>query len=102
MIRAVKGVLDIPLIVGGGLKTAELAHEAIEAGADIIVTGTLVEGVTDVRTTLGDYLFKLSESLRREVRRTLVEGEPEAPRRPAADDEDDRDGHADAPKEPHA
>ncbi|MEK6985832.1 MAG: geranylgeranylglyceryl/heptaprenylglyceryl phosphate synthase [Candidatus Thermoplasmatota archaeon] len=89
MIRAVKGAIDIPLIVGGGLRTAAAAHEAIEAGADIIVTGTLVEGVTDVRKTLGDYLFQLSESLRREVRRTLVEGEPEPPRRPEQPDDED-------------
>ncbi len=77
MIRAVKGVLDVPLIVGGGLKTPEQARDAIEAGADIIVTGTLVEGVTDVKATLTDYLFNLSEKLRRQVRRTLVEGEPD-------------------------
>jgi phosphoglycerol geranylgeranyltransferase len=81
MVRAVKGAIDVPLIVGGGLRTAEMAQEAIEAGADIIVTGTLVEGVTDVRKTLGDYLFTLSERLRREVRRTLVPPEPEAPPR---------------------
>jgi phosphoglycerol geranylgeranyltransferase len=72
MIRAVKRAVRIPVIVGGGLRTAEMAHDAIEAGADIIVTGTLVEGVTDVRKTLGDYLFDLSERLRREVRRHLI------------------------------
>ncbi len=94
LIRAVKGAIDIPLIVGGGLKTAAQAHEAIEAGADIIVTGTLVEGVTDVRKTLGDYLFQLSESLRREVRRTLVEGDPETPRRPEQADDEDAEAHA--------
>lgn len=72
MIRAVKRAVDVPVIVGGGLRTAESAHDAIEAGADIIVTGTLVEGVTDVTKTLGDYLFDLSERLRREVRRHLI------------------------------
>lgn len=82
MIQAVKAAIEIPLIVGGGLRTAEMAREAIESGADIIVTGTLVEGVTDVRKTLGDYLFSLSEKLRREVRRTLVEGDPEPARDP--------------------
>lgn len=79
MVRAVKGAVRVPVIVGGGLRTAQAAHDAIEAGADIIVTGTLVEGVTDVRKTLGDYLFSLSEKLRREVRRHLIpddEGKP--------------------------
>lgn len=80
MIRAVKRAVRIPVIVGGGLKTAEMAHDAIEAGADIIVTGTLVEGVTDVRKTLGDYLFDLSERLRREVRRHLIPDDAETER----------------------
>jgi len=79
MIRAVKRAVKVPVIVGGGLRTADAAKDAIEAGADIIVTGTLVEGVTDVRKTLGDYLFDLSERLRREVRRHLIpEDEGEA------------------------
>ncbi|MHB8633043.1 MAG: phosphoglycerol geranylgeranyltransferase [Thermoplasmatota archaeon] len=73
MIKAVKRAVDVPVIVGGGLRSAEAAHDAIEAGADIIVTGTLVEGAIDVRKTLGDYLFDLSERLRREIRRHLVD-----------------------------
>jgi len=43
MIRAVKHLLDIPLIVGGGIKTKEQAKAAAYAGADIIVTGNLTE-----------------------------------------------------------
>lgn len=73
MIKAVKRAVKIPVIVGGGLRTAEAAQDAIEAGADIIVTGTLVEGVTDIRKTLGDYLFQLSERLKREMRRHLID-----------------------------
>jgi phosphoglycerol geranylgeranyltransferase len=101
MIRAVKGAIDVPLIVGGGLRTAAMAQEAIEAGADIIVTGTLVEGVTDVQKTLGDYLFDLSEKLRREVRRTLVPGEPETPARRPLESEGD-DGEEAIVREPGA
>ncbi len=80
MVRAVKRAVQVPVIVGGGLRTAEAAHDAIEAGADIIVTGTLVEGALDVQKTLGDYLFDLSERLKREIRRHLVDvpDEPEA------------------------
>ncbi|MEA3190121.1 MAG: phosphoglycerol geranylgeranyltransferase [Thermoplasmata archaeon] len=81
MVRAVKRAVRVPVIVGGGLRTAQAAHDAIEAGADIIVTGTLVEGVTDVRKTLGDYLFSLSEKLRREVRRHLIPDDEGAPRK---------------------
>lgn len=43
MIRAVKHLVDAPLIVGGGIKTKEQALAAASAGADIIVTGNIVE-----------------------------------------------------------
>ena len=47
MIETVKMNLDIPLIVGGGIRTPEAAAAAREAGADIIVTGTFVEQCSD-------------------------------------------------------
>ena len=43
MIRAVKHLLEIPLIVGGGIKTKEQALAAVSAGADVIVTGNVTE-----------------------------------------------------------
>ncbi len=43
IIRASKHNLDIPLIVGGGIKSREQALAAASAGADIIVTGNVVE-----------------------------------------------------------
>ncbi|HMK95355.1 MAG TPA: geranylgeranylglyceryl/heptaprenylglyceryl phosphate synthase [Candidatus Limnocylindrales bacterium] len=43
MIRAVKHLLEIPLIVGGGIRTKEQAFAAACAGADIIVTGNVTE-----------------------------------------------------------
>jgi phosphoglycerol geranylgeranyltransferase len=43
MIRVVKSVIDIPLVVGGGIRTKEQATNAASAGADIIVTGNLTE-----------------------------------------------------------
>jgi phosphoglycerol geranylgeranyltransferase len=43
MVRAVKRVVDIPVIVGGGIRTAAVARQLILAGADIIITGTVVE-----------------------------------------------------------
>ena len=51
MIRAVKKAISIPLIVGGGIRTPEAAAAAREAGADVIVTGTLLERCDD-----GEYL----------------------------------------------
>jgi phosphoglycerol geranylgeranyltransferase len=43
MIRTVNHFIDIPLIVGGGVRTKEQALAAASAGADIIVTGNIIE-----------------------------------------------------------
>lgn len=43
MISKVSQMINIPLIVGGGIKTPEMAAEAVKAGADIIVIGTAFE-----------------------------------------------------------
>ncbi|MEM3161728.1 MAG: geranylgeranylglyceryl/heptaprenylglyceryl phosphate synthase [Candidatus Bathyarchaeia archaeon] len=43
LIRAVSGSLEVPLVVGGGIKTKEQALAAASAGAKIIVTGNIVE-----------------------------------------------------------
>lgn len=43
MIRVVKHYVDVPLVVGGGIRTREQALDAASVGADIIVTGNLVE-----------------------------------------------------------
>ena len=43
MISKVKKMIQIPLIVGGGIKTPKMAAEAVRAGADVIVIGTAFE-----------------------------------------------------------
>lgn len=43
MIQKVKKHIEIPLIVGGGIRTGDQAKMAVEAGADLVVTGTVVE-----------------------------------------------------------
>ena len=53
MIHTVKKVVDIPLVVGGGIRTKEQAVTAALAGADIIVTGNLIES--------DDALLQISE-----------------------------------------
>jgi phosphoglycerol geranylgeranyltransferase len=45
MINMVKKVAEIPLIVGGGIRTGKQAKEIIAAGADIIVTSTIFEKI---------------------------------------------------------
>lgn len=43
MISAVKEVVTIPVVVGGGIANPEQAGAVVGGGADIVVTGTLVE-----------------------------------------------------------
>lgn len=43
MVSAVSKAVDIPVIVGGGIRTPQEAHEKIENGAKIVVTGNYFE-----------------------------------------------------------
>ena len=43
IIAKVKKYVNIPLIVGGGIKTKEQRDRAFQAGADIVVMGTVFE-----------------------------------------------------------
>jgi phosphoglycerol geranylgeranyltransferase len=43
MISIVKSLIDIPLIVGGGIRDAHTARRKLARGADIIVTGNLLQ-----------------------------------------------------------
>jgi putative glycerol-1-phosphate prenyltransferase len=43
MIDAVSTAIDIPLIVGGGIRTPEKAYANVKAGADVIVVGNAIE-----------------------------------------------------------
>jgi phosphoglycerol geranylgeranyltransferase len=43
MVKAVSSQIEIPLIVGGGIRSPEKAQEIAKAGASIIVTGTVLE-----------------------------------------------------------
>ena len=45
LIRTVKHFIDIPLIVGGGIRTKGQALAAASAGAEIIVTGNITESI---------------------------------------------------------
>ena len=47
MVKMVTGCLEIPVIVGGGLRSPEAAKQRVLAGASIIVTGTIIEENAD-------------------------------------------------------
>jgi phosphoglycerol geranylgeranyltransferase len=55
MIRIVKHYIDIPLIVGGGIRSRGQALAAASAGADIIVTGNVAEN-TGVRRRVSEII----------------------------------------------
>ncbi len=56
MIKLCKENLDIPVIVGGGIRDPEQARELAVAGADIIVTGTVLEECSTLEKKLTDMI----------------------------------------------
>lgn len=48
MIEAVRMAVDLPLIVGGGLRTPEQAAASLRAGADLLVIGSIIEKEPDL------------------------------------------------------
>lgn len=65
MIRAVREATDVILIVGGGIRTPEAAAERVLAGADIIVTGTLVEQSDDRRARIEEIVTAIKTARRK-------------------------------------
>ena len=62
MISAVSSQIDIPLIVGGGIRSAEKAIENCAAGADIIVVGNAIEKenglIAEIAEAIHNFRFK--------------------------------------------
>ena len=54
MVSAVANTIDIPLIIGGGIKTAEKAHENAGSGADLQVVGDAIEKNPDLLPEIAD------------------------------------------------
>jgi phosphoglycerol geranylgeranyltransferase len=49
-----KATTDMVLLVGGGIRDGEAAYTAAKAGADMIVTGTIVEETEDVESKISE------------------------------------------------
>jgi phosphoglycerol geranylgeranyltransferase len=47
MVKAVRKISDVTLVVGGGIRTTKEVTERVKAGANVIVTGTLIEEAED-------------------------------------------------------
>ena len=60
VISAVKKQINVPLIVGGGIRTSEQASVAVQAGADIIVTGNLIE-TTDNKRRIAEIVESIKQ-----------------------------------------
>jgi len=54
VVSAVKESINIPIIVGGGIKSPEKASELVKAGASIIVSGTNVERKSSIMSEMSD------------------------------------------------
>ena len=52
MVRMVKNAIDIPLIVGGGIRSPESTKKLLMSGADIIVTGTALENGSNMESII--------------------------------------------------
>ncbi len=64
MIAAVRGAISIPIIVGGGIRSAEKVKENLEAGADVIVIGNAFEHdpslMIDIAATIHEHNIALN------------------------------------------
>lgn len=63
MISAVRKAVNLPLIVGGGINTAQKAIAALEAGADMIVIGNALEKNPDLLIEISDKVYDWNQSL---------------------------------------
>jgi phosphoglycerol geranylgeranyltransferase len=61
MIQRVKQSIDVPLIVGGGIRTKEQAIAASSSGADVIVTGNIIES-TDSKQKISEIIDGVKEN----------------------------------------
>ena len=59
MISKVRQMISVPLIVGGGIKTPEMAADAAKAGADIIVIGTKFEKEPEMLKRFAEAIHKI-------------------------------------------
>lgn len=62
MISKVKQMINVPLIVGGGISTPEMAAEKAQAGADIICIGTKFEQNPEMLQRFADMIHSVTNN----------------------------------------
>ena len=60
MIAAVGGATQVPLIVGGGIRSAETAYANAKAGADVIVVGNAIEQSPELIKEMAEAVHSVS------------------------------------------
>ena len=63
MISEVKGQIDSPLIIGGGIDTVDKAQAALEAGADTIVIGNAIEKDPNLLIEVSNKIHEMNKEL---------------------------------------
>jgi phosphoglycerol geranylgeranyltransferase len=63
MIHAVSKSVDVPVIVGGGINTAEKAIHALKAGADLIVIGNALEKSPELLTEIAEKVYDWNQTV---------------------------------------
>jgi putative glycerol-1-phosphate prenyltransferase len=66
MISAVRKAIEVPLIVGGGINNAQKAQAALEAGADMLVVGNILEKDPQKLTEISDRVYEWNLNLETE------------------------------------
>ena len=61
MIQAVSAVVDVPIVVGGGINSGEKAYDALQAGADLIVVGNGIEQNPDLLAQLSGVIQSMNQ-----------------------------------------
>jgi putative glycerol-1-phosphate prenyltransferase len=62
MITSVRSAVQIPIIVGGGIRTPEQAHQKVCAGADVIVVGNAFENDPSLVVAMAQAVHEASQS----------------------------------------
>lgn len=68
IVSAVKRVITVPYLVGGGIKTPEQAGKIVKAGADWIQVGTAAERAKDVKKVVRELSREIKEKGKEKIK----------------------------------
>lgn len=57
-----KATKDMVIVVGGGIRDGEAAYTVAKAGADVVVTGTIVEETDDVKAKINEIVSAIKKA----------------------------------------